>query len=71
MTIVQIIDLCGRWPVWEGHLERGCGPDWAGPIRDEDLDFIFDQWAEGKPAFIGEVEYREITATNAPSRAQR
>ncbi|MCW5615855.1 MAG: hypothetical protein KIT32_12100 [Rhodocyclaceae bacterium] len=54
MLITQV-DVIGRETPVTGEAE-------ALGLTDGDLDFIFEMWANDRPAPIGEFEYRKPTA---------
>lgn len=54
---ITIVDLCGRS---EPCTIDANDPDQCAKIEltDDDFDHIADMWAAGRPAYIGEFEYR-------------
>ena len=55
-SLVKVIDLCGRQPPEIIMLTD---------LDMDDYDHILDMWDEGKPAYIGEFEYKEVSQEEA------
>ena len=55
-TQVYVIGVHGSQVVGISSLQDVCG------LSRDDINHILNMWAEGKPAFVGEVEYREYTS---------
>ena len=55
-TMVRIIDLCGREP--EQTVPLSCLD-----LPSDAIDHILDMWAEGRTAYIGEIEYQDAAGT--------
>jgi hypothetical protein len=53
MTLIRVSDLCGRRPPFTTTLEYL--DETLGP---ENVDYILDCLADGRSAFIGEIEYQ-------------
>ena len=52
--LAQVTDLCGRVAPFVANISCALKLSYA------DIEFILDEWADGKSACIGEFEYREV-----------